>query len=121
MKAQKNLLIAGLLAAAIAVPVYADSEGTHDQPENGNGMMMGGGQQGPMPMMGRGPRGGMPMMGGGPRGGMPMMGGGPRGGMPMMQMMERKQAMMRQHMQTVEQRLGNIEALLRELVELQKR
>ncbi len=110
MKAQKNLLIAGLMTAAIALPVYADSEGTHDQPENGNGMMMGGGQQGPMPMMGRGPRGGMPMMG-----------GGPRGGMPMMQMMERKQAMMRQHMQTVEQRLGNIEALLRELVALQKR
>lgn len=107
MNIKYSLLMSGLLVVAIAAPGYADSDGTHDQPEYANGMMMGAGPQGAMPMMGRGPRGGMPMMGGGPRGGMGMM--------------QQKQAMMRQHMQTVEQRLGNIEALLRELVSLQKR
>ena len=43
------------------------------------------------------------------------------GGMPMMQMMQEKQAMMKQHMTTMETHLANIEALLKQLVELQQK
>ncbi|OGT88126.1 MAG: hypothetical protein A2286_03640 [Gammaproteobacteria bacterium RIFOXYA12_FULL_61_12] len=53
---------------------------------------------------------------------MPMMGNPQGGGMPcMMQRMQQGQAMMPQHMQNMETRLANIEALLKELVELQKK
>jgi hypothetical protein len=80
-------------------------------------------------------RGGMPMMG---PAGMPMYRADPgmhpcyRMGMPMHRgmrpmagqggMMDRGQRreMMQQHMQTMEQRLANIESLLQELVDLQK-
>lgn len=97
---------------------------------NHRGMPMYGGQ-GRMPMMGGGHRG-MPMMHGG-QSGIPMMGGKHRGmpmhggqdGMPMMgnrqMMMQHKRAMMHAHMQGVEQRLANIEALLQQLVEFQQR
>ena len=53
---------------------------------------------------------------------MPMM-GAQQGGMmtpQMMQKMQNRMAMQRQHMQTMETHLANIEALLRQLVELQK-
>lgn len=62
--------------------------------------------------------GSMPMMQG--QGGMPMM-RGQQGNMPMMNMMREKQAMMQTHMKTMETRLANIEALLQQLVELQKK
>lgn len=122
MNIKSRVLVAIILTSSMIAPVFADSEGTHDDPmqstiKHQNGGMMGG-PQGGMPMM-NGTQGGMPMMNG-PQGGMPMMRGG-RGGMPMMQMMQKKQAMMQQHMRTVEGRLANIEALLKELVALQKR
>jgi hypothetical protein len=106
MNTKSKTLLAGIVATSLLVPVFADSEGTHDEPMRpANGMNMPG--QG---MMMNGPQGGMPMMRG-RQGGMP----------PMMQMMQQKQAMMQQHMQVVEGRLANIEALLKELVSLQKR
>jgi hypothetical protein len=73
-----------------------------------------------MPMQGNqgGHHGGMGMMGG-KQGGMGMMGGS-NGGMPKMEMMQEKQAEMKQHMQSMDTKLGNIEALLQELVDLQK-
>ncbi|HFD86237.1 MAG TPA: hypothetical protein ENJ35_01005 [Gammaproteobacteria bacterium] len=122
MNIKSTALITSIFATSMVMPAFADSEGTHDEPvqptiTHQNGGMMGGAQGG-MPMM-NGPQGGMPMMNG-PQGGMPMMRGG-RGGMPMMQMMQKKQAMMQQHMRTVEGRLANIEALLKQLVALQKR
>lgn len=57
----------------------------------------------------------MPMGGGQ----MPMM-GAQQGGMMNPQMMQNMMAMRQKHMQTMETRLANIEALLRQLVELQK-
>jgi hypothetical protein len=62
-----------------------------------------------------GHHGGMGMMGG-KQGGMGMMGGGNDG----MGMMQEKQVEMKQHMQSMEMKLGNIEALLQELVDLEK-
>ena len=76
--------------------------------QHGNKMSMHGGQ-------GR-HQGGMGMMSG-KQGGMGMMGGS-KGNMS--NMMQEKQAEMKQHMQTMETKLGNIEALLQELVDLQK-
>lgn len=46
---------------------------------------------------------------------------GQQGQMPMMQMMHQKQAMMQEHMKKTEGHLANIEALLKQLVELQKK
>lgn len=55
-------------------------------------------------------------------GSMPMMQGQQgQGGMPMMNMMREKQAMMQTHMKTMETHMANIEALLQQLVELQKK
>ncbi|RUM94548.1 MAG: hypothetical protein DSZ28_02620 [Thiothrix sp.] len=54
------------------------------------------------------------------QGQMPGMMGQP-GQMPMMQMMQQKQAMMQEHMKKTEGHLANIEALLKQLVELQKK
>ncbi len=51
---------------------------------------------------------------------MPMMGGGMEG-MPMMKMMQERQAMMQAHMMKMETHMANIEALLQQLVELQKK
>jgi hypothetical protein len=76
--------------------------------QHGNKMSMHGGQGGH--------QGGMGMMSG-KQGGMGMMGGS-KGNMS--NMMQEKQAEMKQHMQTMETKLGNIEALLQELVDLQK-
>ncbi len=95
------------------------------------------GQQGmPMGMM-NGSQGGMPMMnmmGGNTTGpgsmgmmsrddsGMPMMNMmGKQGGMPMMDMMKERHTEMKTHMGTMETRLANIENLLRQLVDLQKK
>jgi len=116
------------------------------QGRQGNMPMMQG-RQGGMPMMMQGRQGNMPMMQG-RQGGMPMMMQGRQGNMPMMQgqqgnmpMMQGHQGMMgnhqpcnmssemkqqmvtekKKHMQAMEQHLANIEALLRELVELQKK
>jgi hypothetical protein len=84
-------------------------------------------QQGNMPMMGN--YQGMPMMGnqrgmmGTQQGSMPMM-RNQQGNMPMMGdrqgMMQAMMSMRQQHMQQMENRLANIEALLRELVAIQK-
>jgi hypothetical protein len=65
-----------------------------------------------------GHQGGIGMMGG-KHSGMSMMGGN-NGDMAKMEMMQEKQAKMKQHMQSMETKLGNIEALLQELVDLQK-
>lgn len=71
---------------------------------------------GPKPMTQQQPGDG-PMMQN-QQGGMPMR-GGPRGRMHP-QMMQQMMTMRQQHMQTMETRLANIEALLQQLVELQK-
>jgi len=71
-------------------------------------------QQGNMPMS-RGP-GNMT----GPRGRMGMMQGGQQSMPPMMNMMQQRHAEMSAHRQAMEKRLANIEALLQELVNLQK-
>ncbi len=65
----------------------------------------------------------MPMMSapndaGGTQAGMGMMGGK---GMPMMNMMQQKQAMMKEHMTKMENHLANIENLLRQLVAQQNK
>lgn len=62
----------------------------------------------------------MPMMGMGQGTRMPLQ-QGEQSGMPMMQMMQNRQSMMREHMQTMEARMAAIEDLLRQLVESQKR
>ncbi len=49
MKSKKTLLLATMIASAMTLPAFADSEGTHDMDMN-NGMMMGG-PQGRMGMM----------------------------------------------------------------------
>lgn len=61
----------------------------------------------------------MPMMGHGmmQRG----MGGGHKGSGMSQEKMEQRQSMMKKHMELMEQRLANIETLLGELVELQKK
>jgi hypothetical protein len=56
----------------------------------------------------------------GHHGGMGMMGRA-NGAMPNMDMMQEKQAEMKQHMQAMETKLGNIETLLQQLVDLQKK
>jgi hypothetical protein len=74
------------------------------------------GQSSNMPMGGE--PGNMPMMYGKP-GGMPMMQG--RRGMMNPQMMQSMMAMRQQHMTSIDQHPANIEALLKQLVELQKK
>lgn len=80
-----------------------------------------GNQQGNMPMMGN-QQSNMPMMGN-QQGNMPMM-GNQQGNMPMMgnrqAMMHSMMSMKQQHMYQMQNRLANIEALLRELVAIQK-
>ena len=116
MSITKNITLA-LLAAMVSFSALADS-GHHDDekavkisaetPVAGGQMPMTQGQQGGMPMM-QGQSGGMPMMQGQP------------GGMPMMQMMQERHAMMQAHMTKMETHMANIEALLQQLVELQKK
>lgn len=133
---KRKPLVVFLLAAAIAITAYGVKAGDHDLAAlppigmGGSGMPMYG-YPGGMPMM-QGPQGGMPMYG--YPGGMPMM-QGPQGGMPMYGYpggvpMSHHDGMThshghhhgrgQQHMQQVEARLANIEALLRELVALQR-
>ena len=69
-----------------------------------------------MPPMQYGRMPNMPMMGGNPMYSQPM----PQGRMPMMQMRQQKHAMKAAHMKKMETSLANIEALLKQLVELQK-
>ena len=109
------LTAVAILAATIS---FSSSVGAENQPETvtqhaSPPMPMAGGR---MPMMG-GPQGRMPMMHGQGEE-MPMMGG--PGGMLNPQMMQQMMAMRLQHMQTMETHLANIEALLQQLVELQK-
>lgn len=61
----------------------------------------------------------MPIMQG-QQGAMPMM-HSQQGGMPMMQMMQQRQAMMQEHMKKMETHMSNVEGLLKQLVELQKK
>ena len=116
MSITKSLTMA-VLATTISFSAVADS-GHHDDEKavkTSTETPMAAGQ---MPMM-AGQQGGMPMMQGQP-GGMPMM-QGQQGGMPMMQMMQERHAMMQAHMTKMETHMANIEALLRQLVELQKK
>ncbi len=98
MNIKKTLLVCAM-TIGLSLPAFADNNNTQaanppPNPEmNMPGQHMMGGNQSRMPMM-----------------------GGPKG-MPMMNMMQQKQA----HMQRMETHLGNIEALLRELVALQKK
>lgn len=106
MSITKNITLA-LLAAMVSFSALADS-GHHDDEKvvkTSTETPMAGGQ--------------MPMMAG-QKGGMPMMGGNMEG-MPMMQMMQERQAMMQAHMTKMETHMANIEALLQQLVELQKK
>ena len=148
MKFSKIILGTTLLSTmALGSPAFADSSDKH---EESNMSMMGSGQagsgmnseqQGQMPMGSSQGNMSNPMMQmmmmqmmqmmqqqhgnrmsmhggqGGHQGGMGMMGGG-KGDMS--NMMQEKQAEMKQHMQTMQTKLGNIEALLQELVDLQK-
>jgi len=101
---------AAMLASIISISAVADEDHHpgQDQAETSQTPTAGGqmpgmmGQQGQMPMKNR------------------MMNGQGRG-MPMMQMMQQKQAMMQEHMKKTEGHLANIEALLKQLVELQKK
>ena len=96
MSITKNITLA-LLAAMVSFSALADS-GHHDDEKvvkTSTETPMAGGQ-------------------------MPMMQGQP-GGMPMMQMMQERHAMMQAHMTKMETHMANIEALLQQLVELQKK
>ena len=112
---------ANLMTTAALTTAIAFSTGTYagNQTEEaiGNPPTPPIGAGGPMPMMGC-QHGRMPMMHH-QQGGMPMM--GVPGGMRRPQMRQQMMAMRQQHMQTMETRLANIEALLQQLVELQKK
>jgi hypothetical protein len=150
MKYSKFILGTTLVSSMVlGVPAFANSTEKHDASKTSDMSMMGAGQSGAIMdseqqgQMGMGAlQGNMsnPMMQmmmmqmmqmmmqqhgnktsmhgnqAGHHGGMGMM-GGKQGGMGMMQ---EKQAEMKQHMQSMEMKLGNIEALLQELVNLQK-
>ena len=109
---------ASVLATALSFPTMADSEHHPEEAaaSSSDTMPMAGGT---MPMAG----GTMPMapgqggmMG---KGAMPMM-DPQQGGMMNPQMMHNMMAMRQKHMLTMETHMANIEALLRQLVELQK-
>jgi hypothetical protein len=117
-----NMIVVSTFATVVSFSALADQNHKSEAPfkpayNTTQTMPMMGGNQGGMGMM-QGNRGGMPMMGGN-QGGMPMMHGN-KGGMPMMMKMQQKQAMMQAHMLKMETHLANIEALLKELVELSK-
>jgi hypothetical protein len=115
MSIKKNITLA-ILASMVSISALADS-GHHKDGEvvkTSTAAPMAGGK---MPMMAD-QKGGMPMMKG--QGNMPMM-QGQQGGMPMMQMMQERHAMMQAHMTKMETHMANIEGLLRQLVELQKK
>ncbi len=108
MKNSNKMILSVILATSLglsAMPGFAQS----DSMPSGNSMPMQGDMKG-MPM-----NGDMKAMGN-----MPMM-GGMNGEMPMMKMMEERQAMMQEHMKKMETSMGNIESLLQQLVELQKK
>ena len=122
MKTVNKTLAAVVLTSAvsmISIPAFATSDSANTMPmaagQAGMANMQGGNMQsGNMPGMGdmKGQKGmdGMPMMGGM---------GGENGGM--MKKMEERQAKMQAHMEKMEKSFGNIEALLAELVALQKK
>ncbi len=113
-----TLISAVTLAASVAVTAE-ESESSGQAAINSSvppHMMYGG--QGQMPMM-YGQQGQMPMMYG-QQGQMPMM-YGQQGQMPWMQMMQQRQAVMDEHMKRMEAHMANIESLLQQLVELQKK
>ena len=101
----KKVTTMAMVMLFVSFPVMADSD--HSKEEAGASTST------KMPMA----SGQMPMMGNQP-GNMPMTQGQ---GMPMMQMMQERHAMMQAHMQKMETHMANIEALLEQLVELQKR
>ena len=111
----KNLKIIAVstFAAVISISVIADENHKSEAP-----IKLAENTTQSMPMMGGG-QGGMPMMGGN-QGGMGMMHGNKGGMPPMMMNMQQKQAMMQAHMVKMETHMANIEALLKELVELSK-
>lgn len=120
MKSAKNLMIITMAAGlALSTAAYA-ADSTTESPSATPSMPMMEGQG--KPMMGHQPGGmGSGKCGGGrmmnnPQAGMPMMGGGMMNPQQMQQMMTMRQ----QHMKTMEDRLANIEALLQQLVDLQK-
>ena len=146
MKFSKIVLGTTLLSSmALGTPAFGNSSDKPDQPDMS---MMGSGQggsvvrseqQGQMAMSSSQSNMSDPMMQmmmqmmqmmmqqhgnktsmhGGHHGAMDMMTSG-RGDMSKMGMMKEKRAQMKQHMQTMESTLGNIESLLQELVDLQK-
>ncbi len=124
MKTVKMIAISMLVsAAALAAFDVISKESETVSPDTfymkpGGHMPMMYGQQGQMPMM-RGQQGQMPMMYG-QQGRMPMM-YGQQGQMPMLQLMQQRHAVADAHMKKMEQHMANIEALLKQLVELQKK
>ncbi len=134
MKTVKMIAISMLVSAAALAAFDVISEESETVSPDTFYMMPGGhmpmmyGQQGQMPMM-RGQQGQMPMMQG-QQGQMPMMYGqqgympmmyGQQGQMPMLQLMQQRHAVADEHMKKMEQHMANIEALLKQLVELQKK
>jgi len=136
-KSMKVWVVAGVVTFSTAVLAQQDEntdthshdantsttdQGMHGEPSQGMGKaMMGAG----MPMVGVWING-APTMGGDMRGpqmmgagkqGMPMMAGGKHG----MQMMQERHAEMQAHREKMEASLKNIESLMMELVELQKK
>ncbi len=144
MKTVKMIAISMLVSAAALAAFDVISEESETVSPDTFYMMPGGhmpmmyGQQGQTPMM-RGQQGQMPMMQGqqgqmpmmqGQQGQMPMMYGqqgympmmyGQQGQMPMLQLMQQRHAVADEHMKKMEQHMANIEALLKQLVELQKK
>lgn len=117
-----KMIVISMLTSSVSLAAVASQAGALEReeamPMMPGGMPMMRDQQGGMPMM-QSQQGGMPMMQG-QHGGMPMM-QGQQGGMPMMQMMQQRHAMMDEHMRKMEVQLSNIESLLKQLVELQKK
>ncbi len=103
------LLVSVITLAASVVVVAEESKsfGQTATPSSVPPHMMYG-QQGQMPMM-YGQQGQMPMM------------YGQQGQTPWMQMMQHRQAVMDEHIKRMEAHMTNIESLLQQLVELQKR
>ena len=103
----KRATMITILMMSVSVSVMADSGHSKEEIKTGTATQM--------PMASEQ----MPMKGDQP-GTMPMMGGN-MGNMPMMQMMQKRHAMMQAHMLKMETHMANIEALLGQLVELQKK
>jgi len=117
MKNISKVMTMAVLAVSVPLSAMADT-GQHpeeSQTDTTSQMPMTSGQN---PMMSN-QQGNMPMMSN-QQGNMPMMGGN-MDSMPMMKMMQERHAMMQAHMVRMETHMANIEALLGQLVELQKK